>query len=169
MTVSPQKRGETVADFILSQLLQPLPELLHRDAAGVAFLFLLSGLLAPCVEPTVADAARLDPREAPLVLPPIRLEYRVIGLFQRPPLERADLPAFLLSLRHRPLAVFRADAPRLGKVAPTVLAPPHGDVLLHTALQGEADHIPHRMGIQHRRTSIAIHRLKPCGEHTEWE
>ena len=122
------------------RFLQPLPELLQRDNIPVAFLFLFSILFTPGAELIVADAARLDPRKAPLVFSAVCLEYRVIGLFQRPLLECTDLPAFLLSLRHRPLAVLRADAPRLSKVAPAVFAPPHGDVLLHTALQGEADH-----------------------------
>ena len=119
------------------RFLQPLPELLQRDNIPVAFLFLFSILFTPGVELTVADAARLDPRKAPLVFSAVCLEYRVIGLFQRPLLEYTDLPAFSLSLRHRPLAVLRADAPRLSKVAPAVFAPPHGDVLLHTALQGD--------------------------------
>ncbi len=103
------------------RFLQPLPELLQRDNIPVAFLFLFSSLFTPGVELTVADAARLDPRKAPLVFSAVCLEYRVIGLFQRPLLECTDLPAFLLSLRHRPLAVLRADAPRLSKVAPQFL------------------------------------------------
>ena len=69
---------------IYLRFFQPLLELLQRDTIPVAFLFLFSGLFTPGVELTVADAARLDPRKAPLVFPAVCLEYRVIGLFQCP-------------------------------------------------------------------------------------
>lgn len=41
------------------RLLQPLLELFHSDATLVAFLFLLSGLLAPRIKPAVADTTGL--------------------------------------------------------------------------------------------------------------
>ena len=69
------------------RLLQPPLEILCGDATLVAFLFLLSGLLAPRIKLTVADAPCLDPRKAALVLPAINLEHRIVRLLQRPLLE----------------------------------------------------------------------------------
>ena len=117
------------------RFLQPLLELLQRDNIPVAFLFLFSCLFTPGVELTVADAARLDPRKAPLVLSAVCLEYRIIGLLQCPLLKRADLPALLLSSRYGPVTIFSTDTARLGEVASAVLAPPHGDVPFHTTPQ----------------------------------
>ena len=70
--------------YLHLRLLQPLLELFHSDATLVAFLFLFSGLFTPSVKFTIADAPRLDPREASLILPAIDLEYRIIRLLQRP-------------------------------------------------------------------------------------
>lgn len=79
------------------RFLQPLLELLQRDTIPVAFLFLFSGLFTPGVELTVADAARLDPRKAPLVFPAVCLEYRVIGLLQCPLLKTPTLSTLPLT------------------------------------------------------------------------
>ena len=79
------------------RFLQPLLELLQRDNIPVAFLFLFSGLFTPGVELTVADAARLDPRKAPLVFPAVCLEYRVIGLLQCPLLKTPTLSTLPLT------------------------------------------------------------------------
>ena len=79
------------------RFLQPLLELLQRDNIPVAFLFLFSGLFTPGVELTVADAARLDPRKAPLVLSAVCLEYRIIGLLQCPLLKTPTLSTLPLT------------------------------------------------------------------------
>ena len=62
------------------RLLQPPLELVLGDDTLITFLFLFSGLLAPRIKLTVADAPGLDPREASLVLPAVDLEYRVARL-----------------------------------------------------------------------------------------
>ena len=69
------------------RLLQPPLEILCGDDTLVAFLFLRSGLLAPRIKLTVADAPGLDPRKAALILPAVDLAYRVVRLLQRPLLE----------------------------------------------------------------------------------
>ena len=137
------------------RLLQPPLKLLQGDAALVAPLFLRSGLLAPGVEIAVADAPGLDPRETAFVLSAVDLEHRVVRLLQRPLLERTYRPAACLAVERCAVAVLRADAACLGKVAPTVLAAPHGDVALHAGLQ-----------TQTARSSIPIHSPSACGRFT---
>ena len=113
--------------------LQPDLQFLLRDQALLTFILLRSGPLAPIVKLLVGDPPGLDPRKAPLVLLAVSLEDWVIRLLLCPLLESPDLPTDLLSAWNRPLAIFRADPSGLRKVAPAVLAAPHGDVPLHAA------------------------------------
>ena len=151
------------------RFLQPLLELLQRNNIPVAFLFLFSGLFTPCVEIAVADAPSFDPRKTALVLPAVCLEHRVVCLLPRPLLERTYRPAACLAVERCAVAVLRADAACLGKVAPAVLAAPHGDVALHAGLQGKGDHVRYGICVQHRCTGIAAHRLKTRGQQAERE
>ena len=153
--------------YLHLRLLQPLLELFHSDATLVAFLFLLSGLLAPRVKLAIADTPGLDPRKAALVLPAVDLEHRVVRLLQRPLLESSHRTAAGLTVEWCAVAVLRADAACLGKVPPAVLAATHGDAALHASLQRIADHIRHGVRIQHRRTSVTTHRLEARGQQTE--
>ena len=155
--------------YLHLRLLQPLLELFHSDATLVAFLFLFSGLFTPSVKFTIADAPRLDPREASLILPAIDLEYRIIRLLQRPLLESAHRTATGLTIQRRTVTILSADTARLGKVPSAVFAAAHSDVALYAGLQRKADHICHRICIQHRRASITIHRLEARGQQTERE
>ncbi len=123
------------------RLLQPPSKFLRGDSSLVAFLFLLSGLLAPRIKLAVADTPGLDPREASLVLPAVDLEHRVVRLLQRPLLESSHRPAARLTIQRRTVAVLRADAACLGEVPPAVFAATHGDAALHASLQRKADHI----------------------------
>ena len=151
------------------RLFQPPLEFLCGDDALVAFLFLLSGLFTPGVELAVADAPGLDPRKAAFVLPAINLEHRIVRLLQRPLLECAHRTAAGLTVEWCAVAVLRADAACLGEVPPAVFAAAHGDAALHASLQRKSDHIRYGIRVQHRRASIAIHRLKARGQQTERE
>ena len=149
------------------RLLQPPLELVLGDDALVAFLFLLSGLLAPRIKLTVADAPGLDPRKAVLVLSAVDLEHRVVRLLQRPLLECTHRTAAGLTVEWCAVAVLCADAACLGEVPPAVFAAAHGDAALHAGLQRKADHIRHGVRVQHRRASVTTHRLKARGEQAE--
>ena len=122
------------------QLLQPPLEILRGDSSLVAFLFLLSGLLAPGVELAVADTTGLDPRKAALVLPAVDLEHRVVRLLQRPLLECPHRTAAGLTVERRAVAVLRADTACLGEVPSAVFAAAYSDAALHAGLQRKADH-----------------------------
>ena len=129
--------------YLHLRLLQPLLELFHSDATLVAFLFLLSGLLAPRIKLTVADAPGLDPRKTAFVLSAVDLEHRVVRLLQRPLLEGPHRAATGLTVERCAAAVLRADAACLGEVPSAVLAATHGDIALYESLQRKADHIRH--------------------------
>ena len=133
----------------------------------VAFLFLPSGLFAPRIKLAVADAPCLDPRETALILLAVDLEHRIVRLLQRPLLECTHRTAAGLTVEWCAVAVLRADAACLGEVPPAVFAATHGDAALHAGLQRKADHIRHGVRVQHRRASIAIHRLEARGQQTE--
>ena len=129
--------------YLHLRLLQPPLEFLRGDATLVAFLFLLSGLLAPRVKLAIADTPGLDPRKAALVLPAVDLEHRVVRLLQRPLLESSHRTAAGLTVEWCAVAVLRADAACLGEVPPAVLTATHGDATLHAGLQRKTDHIRH--------------------------
>ena len=118
------------------RLLQPPLEILRGDSSLIAFLFLFSGLLAPSIKLTVADAPCLDPREASLVLSAVDLEHRVVRLLQRPLLECTHRTAAGLTVEWCAVAVLRADAACLGEVPSAVFAATHGDAALHASLPG---------------------------------
>ena len=128
------------------RLLQPPLELVLGDDALITLLFLFSGLLAPSVELTVADAPSLDPCEAALVLPAVDLEYRIVRLLQCPLLESSHQPAAGLTIEWCAVAVLCTDTACLCKVPSAVLAATHGDAALHASLQRKADHI--RYGVR---------------------
>ena len=141
------------------RLLQPPLEFLYGDATLVAFLFLLSGLLAPRIKLTVADAPGLDPREAAFVLPAVDLEYRIVRLLQRPLLESSHRPAAGLTVEWCAVAVLCTDAACLGKVPPAVFAATHGNIALHAGLQRKADHIRHcirKLAIPQRAVELLV-------------
>ena len=118
-----------------SLFFEPFKKCVSGDLLLLAFILFRSGPLAPIVKLLVGDPSGLDPRKAPLVLSAVCLEYRIIGLLQRPLLKRANLPALLLSSRYGPVTIFSADTSRLGEVASAVLTPPHCDVPFHTTPQ----------------------------------
>ena len=144
----------------VSGALQPVYILFQGDDVPVAFLFHLSGLLAPGVEIGVGDASGLNPREAALVLLTVGLEHRVVGLLLRPLLEGPRLPAGLLSLGNRALAVLRADPSRLGEPAPAVLAAPDKNRSLTALLNRFSGSLLKILVIRHSRQQIQQTILK---------
>ena len=163
-------RGQTISlPSACLRLFQPPLEFALSDDTLITFLFLLSGLFAPSVELAVADTPGLDPRKAAFVLSAVDLEHRVVRLLQRPLLECAHRAAAGLTVEWCAVTVLRADAACLGEVPSAVFAATHGDAALHASLQRKADHIRHGVRVQHRRASIAIHRLKARGQRTERE
>ena len=141
-------------------MLQPVHVFLQGDNLSVTFLFHLSGLLAPGVEIGIGNTSGLDPGKAPLVLLAVGPEYRVVGLLLRPLLEGPRLPAGLLSLGNRALAVLRADPSRLGEPAPAVLAAPDKNRSLTALLNRFSGSLLKILVIRHSRQQIQQTILK---------
>ena len=116
-----------------SLFFEPFKKCVSGDLLPLAFILLRPGPLTPIVKLLVGDPSGLDPRKAPFVFLAVSFESVIVCLSKRPLFQSADVTAALLTLRNRPLTIFRADPPGLRKPAATVLAAPHGDVPLHAA------------------------------------
>ena len=146
--------------ILLIKPLQPILKLVLRDKSLLTFIFFSSSAFTPVIELLICNSSSLDPGKAFFVFSAVSLKGIIICLTQCPLLERANLAATLLTFRNRTLAILRADAACLGKIAPAVLAAADSDTTLHTGPKRVVDHVRNAGRVENRRTPAFFRRLK---------